>query len=51
MLKYFWMVFCQRVADYYFYKGMALGWNTIEGSKLLDKYNAWIGRKFYFAPK
>lgn len=48
MLNNFWMWVCQSVADHYFYKGLHLGWDTIEGNKLLNKYHDWIDIKFIF---
>lgn len=44
----FWHWFCQSIADYYFYRGMKKGWNTVSGSKDLNKYNDWIDIKFMF---
>lgn len=43
-----WKWLCQTIADYYFYSGMNKGWNTIDGYKMLNKYNKWSNRKFMF---
>ena len=44
----FWKYFCQETADYYFYRGLRKGLNSIEGIKDMDKYHQWIDYKFMF---
>lgn len=44
----FWHWICQKIADYYFYRGLKKHFNTIEGNKDLNKYHDWIDIKFMF---
>ena len=48
MLNKLWMLVCQKIADYYFYRGYRKNFLTIEGNKDLNKYHDWIDIKLMF---